>query len=60
MKTEAKKLLNPSALSSSAVTSLSVLLTREGMLSWTFLFQLVYLEKPFLTFFCAPSYRHGC
>jgi len=51
VKTEAKKLLNTSTFSLSIVTSLPVLLIREVTPSWTFLFQLIYLQKTFISFF---------
>lgn len=51
LKSEAKMSLSISAFSMYAVTSLPLLLTRGGKSFRTFVFQLMYLWKPFLSFF---------
>jgi len=46
VKTKAKKLLNTSAFSLVVIISLPVWLTMSSMPFWTFLLQMIYLEKP--------------
>lgn len=59
--TEAKELLRTLATFLSVVTILPVVSIRRDMLSWSFLYWLLYLEKPFLLFFVShPTFscRH--